>query len=141
MSKEILIASIYTGFNYGTSLQAFSLKTIIRELGFNPSIVAYKYGLKTGRDIRLNKILIMIGRTFFRPALFKKTFLTYKKSIGKKIDIQTKDGGRLVVEVAQHLGDDTVRCIAMGPTDGLVRGMDAVDTGEGINVPGCEEPL
>ena len=35
----------------------------------------------------------------------------------------------LVVEVAQHLGDDTVRCIAMGPTDGLVRGMDAVATG------------
>lgn len=91
MSKEILIASIYTGFNYGTSLQAFSLKTIIRELGFNPSIVAYKYGLKTGRDIRLNKILIMIGRTLFRPALFKKTFLTYKKSIGKKIDTQTKE--------------------------------------------------
>ena len=36
--------------------------------------------------------------------------------INSAIDIQTKDGGRLVVEVAQHLGDDTVRCIAMGPT-------------------------
>ena len=44
--------------------------------------------------------------------------------INSAIDIQTKDGGRLVVEVAQHLGDDTVRCIAMGPTDGLVRGME-----------------
>ena len=41
----------------------------------------------------------------------------------------------LVVEVAQHLGDDTVRCIAMGPTDGLVRGMDAVATGAPISVP------
>ena len=40
--------------------------------------------------------------------------------INSAIDIQTKDGGRLVVEVAQHLGDDTVRCIAMGPTDGLL---------------------
>ena len=40
--------------------------------------------------------------------------------INDAIDIQTKDGGKLVVEVAQHLGDDTVRCIAMGPTDGLV---------------------
>ena len=37
--------------------------------------------------------------------------------INDAIDIQTKDGGKLVVEVAQHLGDDTVRCIAMGPTD------------------------
>ena len=44
-------------------------------------------------------------------------------------EITRKDGGELVVEVAQHLGDDIVRCIAMGPTDGLVRGMDAVATG------------
>ena len=50
--------------------------------------------------------------------------------INDAIDIQTKDGGKLVVEVAQHLGDDTVRCIAMGPTDGLVRGMEAQATGE-----------
>ncbi len=44
-------------------------------------------------------------------------------------------GKRLVVEVAQHIGDDIVRCIAMGSTDGLVRGMDAVDTGTSIKVP------
>ena len=43
-----------------------------------------------------------------------------------RVEITRKDGGKLVVEVAQHLGDDIVRCIAMGPTDGLVRGMDAV---------------
>ena len=41
----------------------------------------------------------------------------------------------LVVEVAQHLGDNTVRCIAMDTTDGLVRGMKALDTGEPIKVP------
>ena len=57
------------------------------------------------------------------------------------IDIKTKDGDTLVVEVAQHLGDDTVRCIAMGPTDGLVRGMDAVATGAPISVPVGEETL
>ena len=45
------------------------------------------------------------------------------------INITTKEGELLVVEVAQHLGDDTVRCIAMGPTDGLVRGMEAIGTG------------
>ena len=51
------------------------------------------------------------------------------------------NGTRLVVEVAQHLGDDTVKCIAMGPTDGLVRGMDAVATGAPISVPVGENTL
>lgn len=61
--------------------------------------------------------------------------------INDAIDIQTKDGGKLVVEVAQHLGDDTVRCIAMGPTDGLVRGMEAQATGGPISVPVGETTL
>ena len=47
----------------------------------------------------------------------------------------------LVVEVAQHLGDERVRCIAMGSTDGLVRGMEAIDTGSPICVPVGEEVL
>jgi len=47
----------------------------------------------------------------------------------------------LTVEVAQHLGDDTVRCIALGPTDGLVRGMEAEATGGPISVPVGEETL
>ena len=45
------------------------------------------------------------------------------------------NGKKLVVEVAQHIGDDVVRCIAMASTDGLVRGIDAVDTGKTITVP------
>jgi len=49
--------------------------------------------------------------------------------------------GNLIVEVALHLGENTVRCIAMDGTDGLVRGMAAVDTGEGITVPVGEETL
>ena len=57
------------------------------------------------------------------------------------IHIPTKDGNTLVVEVSQHLGDDTVRCIAMGPTDGLVRGMEAIATGAPISVPVGEETL
>ena len=43
-------------------------------------------------------------------------------AIYEAINITRKNGENLVVEVAQHLGDETVRCIAMGPTDGLVRG-------------------
>ena len=47
----------------------------------------------------------------------------------------------LVVEVAQHLGENTVRCVAMDTTEGLVRGMDVLDTGAGISVPVGEGTL
>ena len=49
--------------------------------------------------------------------------------------------GELVVEVSQHLGDDVVRCIAMGPTDGLRRGMEVWATGAPISVPVGEKTL
>ena len=55
--------------------------------------------------------------------------------INEAIRIPTRAGNELNVEVSQHLGDDTVRCIAMGSTDGLVRGMDVVATGAPISVP------
>ena len=57
------------------------------------------------------------------------------------IHIAAPDGGVLTAEVAQHLGDDTVRCIAMGPTDGLVRGAEAIATGAPITVPVGEKTL
>ena len=51
------------------------------------------------------------------------------------------NGGTLTVEVAQHIGDNIARCIAMSSTDGLERGMEAVDTGSPITVPVGEECL
>ena len=62
-------------------------------------------------------------------------------SINEAIRIPTMDGGELTVEVSQHLGDDTVRCIAMGSTDGLKRGMEAIATGAPISVPVGEKTL
>ena len=61
--------------------------------------------------------------------------------INEAIRVKRDDGTTLVVEVAQHLGDDTVRCIAMGSTDGLVRGMEAIATGAPISVPVGENTL
>lgn len=73
-----------------------------------------------------------------------------KQVIGPVVDIQFPEGQlpgiynmvtieegdlRLVLEVAQHLGDETVRCVSMDPTEGLVRGMTAVDSGKPITVP------
>jgi len=51
------------------------------------------------------------------------------------------NGQKLIVEVSQHIGGDTVRCIAMSSTDGLVRGVEAVDTGSAISVPVGRETL
>jgi len=50
-------------------------------------------------------------------------------------------GNRLVLEVSQHLGENTVRCIAMDATEGLVRGQEVVDTGQAIAVPVGEGTL
>ena len=51
------------------------------------------------------------------------------------------NGSKLTLEVAQHIGDDVVRCIAMSSTDGLVRGTEAVDTGRAISVPVGKQTL
>ncbi len=85
-------------------------------------------------DINVGKITQIIG------AVLDIKFTNKLPEILEAIDIDNR-GTKLVVEVAQHLGDDTVRCIAMGPTDGLVRGQDAIATGAPISVPVGEETL
>ncbi len=62
-------------------------------------------------------------------------------AIYNAIKIKRNDGGELVVEAQQHLGENIVRCVAMDSTDGLVRGMEAIDTGEFISVPVGPEVL
>ena len=86
----------------------------------------------------------------------EKNIGTVVQVIGPVLDIRFQDGhlpnllnaieierenGKLVCEVAQQLGDDVVRCIAMSSTDGMTRGMEAVDTGTGIKVPVGTETL
>jgi len=58
-----------------------------------------------------------------------------------EIKIDMEDGRTIVAEVAQHKGDDEVRTIALSSTDGLARGMEAVDTGRPISIPVGEEVL
>ena len=60
--------------------------------------------------------------------------------INNAIEIDNR-GVKLVVEVAQHIGDEVVRCIAMGPTEGLIRGLKAINTGSAITVPVGEAVL
>ncbi len=86
-------------------------------------------------EANIGKITQIVG------AVLDIKFTGKLPEINEAIEITRKEGGRLVVEAAQHLGDDTVRCIAMGPTDGFVRGMDAVATGAAISVPVGENTL
>ena len=62
-------------------------------------------------------------------------------AIYNAVKIKRQDGSDLVLEVQQHLGENIVRCVAMDSTDGMVRGMDAVDTGDSITVPVGQEVL
>ena len=55
--------------------------------------------------------------------------------------VKLPDGKTLTLEVAQHIGDDVVRCVAMGPTEGILRGLDVVDTGSPITVPVGKDTL
>ncbi len=57
------------------------------------------------------------------------------------LEIPLPDGGKLVTEVMQHIGDDVVRSVAMGPTDGLTRGMEVINTGAPIQVPVGDKTL
>jgi F-type H+-transporting ATPase subunit beta len=56
-------------------------------------------------------------------------------AIYNAVEIRRGDGAKIIAEVQQHLGDSWVRCVAMTTTDGLARGVDAVDTGSPIAVP------
>ena len=79
------------------------------------------------------------------------------QAVGPIIDVRFKDehlpelltalvvklpnGKSLTLEVAQHIGDDVVRCVAMGPTEGILRGLDVIDTNSPITVPVGKETL
>jgi F-type H+-transporting ATPase subunit beta len=75
------------------------------------------------------------------PEIYNAVEIPRRSDIGgadvrEDVRIAEQDGyGTLVAEVEQHLGDERVRCVAMGATDGLVRGMDVFDTGAPISVP------
>jgi F-type H+-transporting ATPase subunit beta len=62
-------------------------------------------------------------------------------SIFNALEIRKDDGGKWMLEVQAHVGNNWVRCLALTPTDGLARGVEAVDTGAGIKVPVGKESL
>ncbi len=97
------------------------------EFGACPKVLFQK-GVIDLAEKNVGKIIQIIG------AVLDVRFDNNMPALYNAIEIQL-NGKRLVAEVAQHLGDDVVRCIAMSTTDGLVRGTEAVDTGAPISVP------
>ena len=84
------IITLYRGYNYGTSLQAYALKKYIASLGYDAQIIWSKENTTAGRDIRIGKIIRIVRRSCFRPKLFKHTFLGYKNSIAAEIPTSIK---------------------------------------------------
>jgi len=75
------------------------------------------------------------------PVVDVEFFAEELPALYNAIRIDRPDGTKLIIEVSQYLGENVVRCVAMSTTDGLVRGMDAVDTGESITMPVGRETL
>lgn len=86
-------------------------------------------------DQNIGKIVRAVG-----PVVDVRFDAGHLPSLNTALAIQNGTN-QLIIEVASHIGDDLVRCIAMGSTDGLVRGLDVVDTGGPISVPVGEETL
>ncbi len=84
----------------------------------------------------IGKIVQVIG-----PVVDIRFTPDHLPSIKNAITITQQDGSQMTAEVAQHVGDDIVRCIAMSSTDGLERGMDCIDTEAPIEVPVGDEVL
>ena len=59
--------------------------------------------------------------------------------IYEALRIKRPDGNELIVEVQQHIGEDTVRCVAMDNTDGLQRGLEAIPVGSPIQMPAGDQ--
>lgn len=74
---RIGLITLYRGYNYGSSLQAYALKTYIERLGYHTDIIWERQGAQAGRDIRMDKILRMFTRSIFRPNLLKETLKGY----------------------------------------------------------------
>ncbi len=75
------------------------------------------------------------------PVVDVEFFAEELPALYNAIRIERPDGTKLIIEVSQYLGENVVRCVAMSTTDGLIRGMDAVDTGEAITMPVGRETL
>ena len=95
--------------------------------------------MATATEQSVGRVTQIIGSTFDAEFPGDKLPAIYN---ALKIDAEVKGlTVKLVGEVQQHLGGGRVRCVALGSTDGMVRGMDVIDTGAALSVPVGKETL
>lgn len=139
--KKVGIITLYRGYNYGTSLQAYALKTVIREMGYDAQLLWTKENAHSGRDIRLDKLARMAVRLALHPELRKRAIRGYQKSFGMSLEPVIKkafldfEAEELNV---QGLSRHSLKAYAKDPgTQAVVCGSDQIWSAAAANV----EPL
>ncbi len=88
--KKIGICTIYTGYNYGSALQAYATREILHSLGYDGDILKLSGSIVEGRDIRVNKLLIMAIRSLLHYKAGKKSVQSYKANYQTELSESTK---------------------------------------------------
>lgn len=83
--KKIGILTVFTGYNYGSLLQAYSTQEVLKQLGYEPSLLWDKEGLIKGRDVRIKKILAMAFRALIQPKAFREGMASYKSANNQRV--------------------------------------------------------
>jgi len=89
--QKIGIATVHTGFNYGSALQAYASKVILNELGYQGINISLKGSFIRGRDVRIKKIVAMAIRLLRQPYNIKKRINVYSDNISKSYSEQSKE--------------------------------------------------
>ena len=139
--KRVGIITLYRGYNYGTSLQAYALKTVIQEMGYKAEILWTKENTHSGRDIRVDKIVRIACRILIHRELRKRTINGYRRSIGMPIDPMIKDRfldfERTELQVKGLSKKELRQYARSADTQAMVCGSDQIWSAAGANV----EPL
>ncbi|MGM0753097.1 MAG: polysaccharide pyruvyl transferase family protein [Bacillota bacterium] len=89
--KKIGIATVHTGFNYGSALQAYASKMILNELGYQGINISLKGSIIKGRDVRINKIAVIAFRLLRQPHNIKKRVSVYSDNMIKPYSEHSKE--------------------------------------------------
>lgn len=88
--KKIGICTIYTGYNYGSALQAYATREILRSLGFEGEILKLSGSIVEGRDIRIKKLAVMVFRSIIHYKAGKQSAQSYKANYQTELSEKTK---------------------------------------------------
>ena len=90
MMKKVGICTVYTGYNYGSALQAFATKNILKRLGYDGDILKVSGSMVKGRDIRLKKLIVLGWNILLHPMCAKSVICSYTRSKNKTLSESSK---------------------------------------------------